>query len=259
MKIHPTFILLAVLVPLLVVCQPDHVCYDDPDSQACLDYCEENPTDSSYCMGCEHPDSMISCAVDCDEFPNDPECLDCEATPEHPSCPDPECEEEPCEESAYRFVLIEDLTRQVSGEYPGADIDAIGLIRADEETFATAVESANISAEGNSASIAQGLLGAPDFDCADGADIDPMAFTSLGGKEAGGYAIVSFGTLEEDWTIRNGDTLKVYEVGKACNTRYDDDDFQLSISTGNDLNTFTEQGRLGMGSGQAEIEVTGIE
>ena len=190
--------------------------------------------------------------VDCAATPEDPACtVDCDATPDDPACQPPPAK--------YRFVLIEDQTDPVDGEYPGTDLDAIGLLKAETETFATVVEGADVPVEGNSAADTNGVLGAPDFDCADGAAIDPTTFTALGGKAAGGYVIVSFGTDAEDITLENGDSLKIYEVGKACNARYEDDEYSVTLSTGNEIDSFTEQGTLGEGSGNATIEITGLE
>lgn len=229
-------------------------CEVEEDDPAAVD-CEATPEDEACQeVDCEATPDDPACAVDCEATPDDPACeeeVDCEAMPEHEDCQEPEPQ--------FRFVLISDLTEGVSGEYPGTDLDAIGLIKDGNETYLTAIEGANIPADGNSAADSSGAVGAPNFDCSDGADIDPTTFTALGGKEAGGYLIGSFGTEDEDITIEAGDTLKVYEVGKECNDRYDDDEWSLSIATGNDLDSFTEQGELAQGSGTAEIMITASE
>jgi hypothetical protein len=160
-------------------------------------------------------------------------------------------------ERRYRFVLLEDQTSPVTGEFPGADVDAVELIKAGGSHFASAVEDANVPADGNAAPDVDQLLGATDAGC----DTDPVAFTALGGADAGGFVIVSFGTAGEDVAIENGDSIKVYELGNTLCGQFDDDPYRVSIGIGNTLGSFTETGVIlgGGGDGVNEIPVFGLE
>lgn len=102
----------------------------------------------------------------------------------------------------YRFVLIEDRSgTSDTGEHPGADIDAVAIVRETGAIYAAAVESA-----GPEAVNVDGALGEANepIQCFVG------EFASLGGT--GGYMILGgFGT-----TIRSGDELHILEVGAAA-------------------------------------------
>ena len=81
-------------------------------------------------------------------------------------------------DTEYAFVLVEDLSTDMSGESPGADIDAISVTISGAETFASGITDFGLG--GGSNLDPNQALGAPDSGC--------MAtnFVSLGGT--GGYA-----------------------------------------------------------------------
>lgn len=161
--------------------------------------------------------------------------------------------EEEAEDDDYRFVLIEDLTDPIGGDAPGADIDAVGLIKEDgTEFFATAVEESQIGEGRNAYRDVNALLGAPDSEC------EKKNFVSLGGLNAGGYAMVSFATEKEDVIIANGDSIHVYEIGASMcpGTPFDNDPYKVSVSVSDELGTFIEVGSGG--DGDNIIPVTGL-
>jgi hypothetical protein len=146
---------------------------------------------------------------------SDPECG------EGYRCEELSCEPDPGGGGVYRFVLIESAATVTAGLYPGPDIDAVGLVKANgREVFATAVELVDIPVE-SEASDPHKLLGPPDTGCE-----DLTAMTALG--VVGNYVVVSFGTVGEDITVENGDTLRVYELGESYCGMFDDDYVHLS-------------------------------
>lgn len=148
---------------------------------------------------------------------------------------------------AYRFVLLEDNTDPVAGEFPGNDVDAISVIKAGgAEVFATRVVDANIGDPNgnNSATDPTQMVGAPDAAC----QAQSGKFTALGGSAAGGYAIVEFGTTGVDVTIENGDSIKIYELGRTLCGMFDDDAGTVGVSTSSDLGSFIEIGSTGTGN-----------
>ena len=159
----------------------------------------------------------------------------------------------------FRFVLIEDLTPTLAGDFPGADIDAVGLIKADEtEVFATSVEAdTDIECEGNLSCDPSSLLGPPDAvdarGCFGGGAPDPSRFTSL----AGGLAIVGFAQSAAP-SIENGDRIHIYEVGSTeCQGNFDDDPYAISVSVSAELSgSFIEIGSGG--NGENIIPVSGL-
>ena len=170
------------------------------------------------------------------------------------SCEDGECYDNG---NVYRFVLLEDLTPQLAGEFPGADIDAIELEKSNGASyFVSAIEDAYVGSEHNLAMDPNQLVGPPDSNC----EADSGAFTSLGGAPQGGYAIVSYGTAQEDVTIQNGDRIRVYELGISNCGQFDDDHVEVSVGVGNTLGWFYEQGVvLGRTSGGSyTIQVSGL-
>lgn len=147
--------------------------------------------------------------------------------------------------STWRFVLIEDLTQQVSGEAPGADIDAISITTLDGvEHFATSVEDFNIAGANNAFANPSEALGAPDSNC------ERDNFVALGGLDQDGYITVGFSTTNDDLTFGSGARVTVYELGPtscADQPSWDDDPFSVSVSVSSDRDTFTEVGTGGPG------------
>jgi hypothetical protein len=139
--------------------------------------------------------------------------------------------------NTYRFVLVEDETVNTSGRSPGADLDAIEVVKNGGGSFyATAVEDITFGPDdGNEALTQENILGAPDDNCA-GSDATGVA---LGG--VGGYVIVSFGTDAQDVTIENGDSIRVHEIGStSCPGQFDDDPYSVSVSVSTSLGDFIE-------------------
>lgn len=211
---------------------------------------------------CIHPPGACAADYDCDE---DEICEDGSCEPYYECRSDEECGDGYCEEGfcedgyggpAYRFVLLTDLTSPVAGEFPGADVDAVELIKFDRSYFSTAVEDAAIPVDSNSAADPYQMVGPADANC----DPDSGAFTALGGADAGGYAILSFGTAEEDVTIENGDSIVVYELGMTLCGEFDADPVEVSVGIGNTLGSFSEIGTVigTIGEGVNEVTVSGL-
>ena len=220
---------------------------------------------ASACQPPETPDDCDPTQDDCvctyedGQACEDPGDLDCACTIIDPQGIDPSTEvdpedTDPEEQSlSFRYVLVEDLTDPIGGDAPGADIDAIAVVKNDAAFYATAIEDSNLGGNSNAFLDPGQLLGAPDAGC------EKKNFTSLGGARAGGYVIVSFATPQRDVTIDNGDTIEVFELGRTLcpNTRYDDDPYRVSVSVSDELGTFQEIG-IG-GEGQNSVTVTGLQ
>ena len=147
--------------------------------------------------------------------------------------------------TGYSFVMVEDTRNNPSGDYPGADLDAISVTTGGVEHFATAVEDSEINAAGNSAIDTNNVLGAPEGKCE---NFTGDTFVSLGG--AGNYIIVGFNDDTETVTFDSGDTIHVYEIGQAeCpGSNSDDDPYDVKVSVGTDVGSFTQVGTGGVGS-----------
>jgi len=181
-----------------------------------------------------------------------------ESEPDVEADPDPEPDPQV---AAFRFIMVEDQTGNPSGDFPGADVDAISVIKASgDEFFAESFEEdTDISCDGpNLACDASALLGAPDVvdggDCFGGGAPDGSDFTALNG----GFVIVQFSSVTNgDVAIENGDDIHVFEVGATECGRFDDDPFDVSVSTSDDVTgVFVELGRGGEGNNI--IPVTGL-
>ena len=154
--------------------------------------------------------------------------------------------------SSFRFVMVEDLTRNRGGDFPGADVDAISVIKASgDEFFATSFSAdTDVDCAGNLACDPSALLGAPDAvrggSCFNGTvgSVDPTTFTALNG----GFAVVQFSEGARDVSVANGDRLRVYEIGATqCNGAFDDDPYRVAVSISDDLGAFIEVGTGGQG------------
>lgn len=168
--------------------------------------------------------------------------------PDDNNTPDPD----PDPGEAFRFVLVEDTTPTVSGRSPGADLDAISVLRGGDEFFAVTVEDSRVDHPDNEFNDVTALLGPSDADC------EVQNFTSLGGQRFGGYVIVSFeGSGDDDTlTLRDGDSIKVYEIGAFLCGRFDDDPYRVAVSVSTELGTFIEVGSGGAGGNV--IPVSGL-
>ncbi len=169
----------------------------------------------------------------------------------------------------FTLVLIQDLAQAVVDGTPGADIDAVGLIKAEDgtELFAAVLQAeSNVPCDAeeggaiNEACDPLALLGAPDAvnegECFGGGDVDTTLFTSLNQ----GFVIVSFGDDEvgaEAAVIENGDAIHVYELGATECGRFDDDTVTVSVGVSDqDLGAFIEMGTTV--AGDNIIEVSGL-
>lgn len=136
------------------------------------------------------------------------------------------CLEGLCQANVFRFVMLRDLEQAVTGDYPGADIESVQLIKANGATVSaqTVEDSENPSATTNRARFPDAILGPPEPGC----DPSSVSFYSMGG--AGGWVIVGFGTD----IIEAGDTIEVSELGeRECGLGATDDDFAVSASLRN--------------------------
>lgn len=113
----------------------------------------------------------------------------------------------------YRFLYLFDLSSALSGQHPGADIDAIELVRGGRSFYATTITD-RFAEPGitNGASNANMLLGAPQASGnppACNLSANPPHWYSL----AGGFVIVDFGA---NVTIEDGDEIVVYECSGSA-------------------------------------------
>lgn len=190
-------------------------------------------------------DDQCVCETDEGEACDDPSDLDCSCSlPLSDLGEEDNQDQEGNQKPSLRFVMIEDMTARVAGNAPGADLDAVGLLKANGgERFATAVEDFELGLAGNEYGNVNEILGSPDANC------QKQGFVSLGGQSAGSYVIVSFGTDTEDVIIENGDSIRVYELGSTLcpNAGYDDDPYRVAVSVSTDLGSFIEVGTGGEG------------
>jgi hypothetical protein len=226
---------------------------EDEEAQAC------SPGDESCVCALEdgtscdpEVDEACSCSLEESDMPADTneDDVDDEEEGEEPD----EGGEETGTDIVYRFLLIEDLTQGVTGPYPGVDLDAVTLTKAEGGDFyVTGVDDAEL-ADGatNEANNLSAIMGAPDDNC----EANSERFVSLGGE--GGYIVVSFGTDIEDVHFEEGDTLTIHEIGgTACDGQYDDDPYRASIQ----VSVMDAQGmfvELGEGDGEATLSVPAL-
>ncbi len=123
------------------------------------------------------------------------------------------CESNACAE-AIQFVRIVDVTGSITGQHPGADIDAVALESGGQTIYGQRVTDSFIPSDvSNLAPVTTECLGQPDVgpnecDLADGAE----HWVSL----AGGEIVVEFGRA-----IRSGDRITVYECAGAAQDAFD--------------------------------------
>lgn len=141
---------------------------------------------------------------------------------------------DPAPTPSYEWVRIDDLSNATGGGDPGADIDAVVLVKSGQSpVYATSVGSYAASPANVNANDPNQLLGAPDafenYPDVTTCRVD-MGFVSLGG---GGYITARMGA-----PIEQGDQLDVLEVG-GCSygtgTAFADA-IRLQVSTSSDVN-----------------------
>jgi hypothetical protein len=119
----------------------------------------------------------------------------------------------------FRYVRLQQLSNPEGGAHPGADIDALVVIKPDGSmSYAQSVISV---ADAINASDA---LGAPD----EPPDCLVADYASLG--ERGGYIVFAFGAPIDAAGIEVGDTIIVYEVTAADCPASGDDIIEVTIS-----------------------------
>jgi len=130
-----------------------------------------------------------------------------------------------------RFVLLEDVSND-SGDYPGADVDAIKVCRPDGLcTWAVTVEDVvNAAAATGPSNDPDAVLGPPDADCDYAND---GAFYSMGGATSS--VIVSFGSE----TIALTDEITVVQLG-AGQCGGEDEPVAVGVGCSTDLGDFVE-------------------
>lgn len=138
----------------------------------------------------------------------------------------------------YFFLRINDRSTNTEGQNPGADIDAVSIVKSgtEERFYATRVEDYKPNNEADISTVSiipDNILGpptafgtpfnpanaGPDKDCS----LSETHFVSLGG--VGGYIIVSFGNEH----VENGDIINVYEIGN-CNGEGQPDPIEVQVS-----------------------------
>lgn len=123
------------------------------------------------------------------------------------------CANNACAE-AIQYVRIVDVTNSISGQHPGADIDAIALQSGGQTVYASSVTDSFIPPGiANLAPNVTEILGPPDVgpntcDLTDGAE----HWVSL----AGGEIVVTFGRA-----LQPGDRITVYECAGAAQDAFD--------------------------------------
>ncbi|MCB9532526.1 MAG: hypothetical protein H6698_01855 [Myxococcales bacterium] len=117
---------------------------------------------------------------------------------------------------AVRYVRIVDLTPSISGQHPGADIDAIELRSGGQTYYAARVSDWFIDTSISSqAPDVTECLGPPDQG---GATCDLTTGAEHWVSLAGGELVVAF---DGDRAIRSGDEITVYECSGAAQDRFD--------------------------------------
>lgn len=235
-------------------------CGDDDHDDTCMPGRDLNcvcardvdPFDVTSCEDGRTPDGdPCSCEVIQPSTCGDGQC---DATEDADGCPaDCETPDDP-EPDGHRFLMLVDGTTDVASEYPGADIDAIELIKSDgARIFATTVEDANIPAANNAFADPSQVVGPTDAAC----NPDSAAFASLGGADAGAYVTVSFGPTTDRSSIQNGDTIRLYELSNDNCGDFGDDVSTVTVALVDGMNFFAELGELG--PGEDELIVQGLE
>jgi hypothetical protein len=218
----------------------DCVCTLDSDGSVVND-CIDNETDAGEGCSCETTGAAANNQANNQPANNQP--ANNQPANNQPA-PDP-----------FLFVMVTDTTPNPSGDTPGADVDAIGLIKADgTEVFAATIESDDLDCTNNTACDTNGILGAPDVvdngECFGGGGVDTTLFTALNASRV----VVSFDGGAE---VENGDSIHVYEIGATECGRFDNDPFSVSVGVSDDLDgTFIVIGDGG--DGNNIIPVSGL-
>ncbi len=216
--------LLATLLVMALACGEDEgECVPEAD-EGCVCVLDAEDVTVGQCVDNETPQGEpCSCSTGrskgpvcgddvCEEGETPETCSDCAA---------------PAQTSNTRHVLVRDLTLIASGEHPGFDLDAIGLIKSDgTEFFATYIlDTSEVDCLNNEASCDfYALMGAPDAVCVDGG-VNPTLFTSLNR----GFVVVGF----DGQIVENGDTIRVYTPGSDGCLPHEEDFYSVSVGTPN--------------------------
>ncbi len=110
--------------------------------------------------------------------------------------------------AVYRYLYLFDLSDSLSGPHPGADIDAVELVRGGRSFYATTISDRGFEPGlSNEASASSAMLGAPQATgnpprC--NLSANPPHWYSLGG----GFVVVDFGS---GVAIQDGDEIVIYE------------------------------------------------
>lgn len=203
-------------------------CGDSEEETACTDEggvyeCFDDAT-GDLCEDTEDPECTCECTIDANNTNNPNNTNNNTCTTDADCAGDLVCLESgmcgTVSGPSYRFVMIEDLQDPVSGEFPGADIDSVELVKGGVPIGAVDVEDfENLTLNGNNAANPNEVLGAPDANC----DAQSGRFYAMGGL--GSWMVLSYGTE----TIEEGDAIDVVELGNTeCGT-FDDDDYAIGI------------------------------
>lgn len=129
------------------------------------------------------------------------------------SCGDGVCADGACGD-AVQYVRLVDVTSSITGQHPGADIDAVALISNGQTVYASSVTDSFIPpGVSNLAPTPTEILGPP--------DVGPETCDLSDGNEhwvslAGGEIVVTFGR-----PILSGDRIVVYECAGAAQDAFD--------------------------------------
>jgi len=141
----------------------------------------------------------------------------------------------------WSYLLVDDYTPVTEDNRdPGADIDAIGLIKASDGSTAWVVKvpESNVAKVGNDHLEVSEVIGAPDAGC------DKRHYVAVGGADAVNFLVVRFGTEVGDVTVESGDQVAVEEVGplNCPDGGFDDEQVELALSVSNSRQTWIALG-----------------
>ncbi len=199
-----------------------------------------------------------SCDLDEMEVQVDPECdpdlEECEyqCVPDgegdtfNPDNPGDDNETDPnddTEAASWPLIVIENASNNLDGQDPGADIDAVELIKANGQRF-TLREVVEFELHSEADNALSNVLGPPD--ATERCEVDRDQFAGLGED---GYFVASFGP---GVMIEPGDVITVHEFGTQCGDDYFNDAWTLYV-TGEDPSSEWVQMCYGTGLESCDI------